>query len=282
MKKHQTTAHKAEAELAEILGTEAQLYKQGALADYDVVPLRLETTYHEACLLLFEKSVVRPGFKLTAQAVDYPCLFFQVDGAIEELVKRARAWHSNNHKTTLYYSNFKMLGRAPQASAVQAAQQQGADIAQIEPLSFLSTAKKKQLAAAYKQTQQWAKSCQLSLSEAEICAACLYDNAKIIDAFHHGNAEQSNAKCFVDVVQKSTVNDYAAIRLLLMHALAFDVVVMSKDGYASIENIIDQSLFDSHTAEAKIKNDKKSNAAVWVGLLVGALLLAIYYFGVFR
>ncbi len=279
MRKFQTTAHSAESELTELLGVEGRLYKDGILNDHKIVPIRLETTYDEAMLLLFEKSIVRPGFNIAEQTIDYPCLFFKVDGAVDELVKKAHAWRAENVKTTLLYSNFHMIGRAPQPSALQNLAQQGADVNQIESLSFLSQSKKEQLNDACQNTIAWAKESNIDLSETDIRAICLYDSKMVIDAFHQAKPEASNAKCFINSAQKNEVNNYAAIRLLLMHALGFDVVIISKNNYASIENKINCEFFDLHTQATK--TTKKSagclSSVIAMLMLAGATIAALLF-----
>ncbi len=257
MRKLQTTAHSAESELTELLGVEGRLYKEGILNDHKIVPIRLETTYDEAMLLLFEKSVVRPGFQITEQTVDYPCLFFKVDGNVDDLVKKAHSWRAENVKTTLLYSNFHMIGRAPQPSAIQSAQNQVEDANQIVSLGFLSQSKKAQLNDAFQNTVKWVKDSNIDLSETDMRAICLYDSKMVIDAFQQVKPENSNAKCFINSAQKNEVNNYAAVRLLFMHALGFDVVIISKNSYASIENKINDKFFDLHT-QTETSNTKRS------------------------
>ncbi len=277
MKTHQTTAVSAEQELTEILGSEGRLYKDGILDEHEIVPVRLQTTYEEALLLLFENSIVRPGFKVEEGSVDYPCLFFKVNGAVDWLLQKAHAWRASHGKTTLLYSNFYLIGRAPQTSALQNAQQYGADVSKIDSLSFLSANKQKQLGTAYQQTLEWAKQSGITLSTDEICATCLYDSTMIIDALHNVVAQQSNAKCFINIVQKSKISQYAAVRILFMHALAFDVVITSKNNYATIESLIADELYDLHiaTAEATTKTKKRPN--IWKALAIGGALLGLVY-----
>ncbi len=277
MKTHQTTAVSADKELTEILGAEGRLYKDGILDDHQIVPVRLQTTYEEALLLLFENSIVRPGFKVEADSIDYPCLFFKVNGAVDQLLQKAHAWRANHGKTTLMYSNFYLIGRAPQTSALQKARQTGADITKIDSLTFLSANKQKQLSAAYQQTLAWAKQSGITLSNDEICATCLHDSAMIIDALHNVVAQQSNAKCFINIVQKSKISQYAAVRILFMHALAFDVVITSKNNYATIESVIADDLYDLHTVTAETTTKTKKRPNIWLALAIGGALLGLVY-----
>ncbi len=276
MRKHQTTAVSAEQELTEILGAEGRLYKDGIIDDRVIMPIRLQTTYQEAQLLLFEKSTVRPAFKINDDGVDYPCLFFKVNGAVDELVGRAHDWRAAHNKTTLLYSNFYLIGRAPQSGAQQAAKE-GADVFAIDGLSYLSNGKKKQLAAAYQNTLKWATESGITLSEQDICATCLYDSAMIIDAFHNVNPLLSNAKCFINVSEKAKISEYAAVRLLFMHALAFDVVVTSKRNYATIENVIAERFYDLHTATSEVAGATKKRANIWLALAAAGGLVGLFY-----
>ncbi len=283
MKKHVTTAAVADRELTDILGAEGRLYKDGVLDQHEIVPIRLETTYPEALLLLFEDGVVRPGFKIEGDVVDYPCLFFKVNGAADDLVKRMHDWRTSHVKTSLVYGGFHMLDRAPNTAALKMAREAGGAVEEIEALSYLSPAKKKQLAKAYENALAWAEQLKIDLSEEEMCAALLFDNKSIVDAFHHVNPSDSNAKCLVNDSQKRSVGAYGALRILFMHALGFDVIVISKNSYASIENVLDAEMFDVHSAVPK---EAPAQSTVNLPLVIGLAALAVvalllYYFLMF-
>ncbi len=282
MRKFQTAAHSAERELTDYLGVEGRLYKDGILNDHKIVPIRLETTFDEAMLLLFEKSIVRPGFQVNEDSIDYPCLFFKVDGAVDNLVKLAHEWRAAHTKTTLLYSNFHMIGRAPQPAALQAVEQTISDINNVETISFLAQFKKDLLNDALKNTIAWAKDCAIELSETEIKAACLYESQMIIDVFHQAKPEQSNAKCFINSAQKNEINHYAAVRLLFMHALGFDVVIISKNSYASIENIISANYYDLHTLaqDEKPQNTLGCSPALIVFIIIAIIISGFFMFGI--
>ncbi len=282
MRKFQTAAHSADDQLTELLGVEGRLYKEDILNDHQIVPIRLVTTYEEAMLLLFEKSIVRPGFKINDKSIDYPCLFFKVNGAVDDLVNKAHAWRAANTKTTLLYSNFHMIGRAPQPTALQSAEQTASDANNIAALSYLSQFKKEQLNIAIQNTLEWAKDCKIDLSETEIYATCLYQSDVILDAFHNVNPAASNAKCFINSTQKNEINYYAAVRLLFMHALGFDVVVISKNSYASIENIILDKYFDLHTLAAVEQSPKPIGCSpLLIALAIaGIIIMGYFMFGI--
>ncbi len=282
MKKHVTTAANADRELTDILGAEGRLYKDGVLDQHEIVPLRLETTYAEALLLLFEDSVVRPGFKVEDDAVDYPCLFFKVNGAADDLIKRLHDWRANNSKTTLVYGGFHMLDRKPSTAALKLARETAGGVEDIELLSYLSPAKKRQLAKAYDNALAWAKQSKIDLSDEEMRATLLFDSKTIVDAFQQVNPIDTNAKCTVNDSQKRSISAYGALRILFMHALGFDVIIISKNSYASIENIIDETLFDVHNAVPEVKaTAKKSDFSLILGLAALVVVGLLAYFFLF-
>ncbi len=282
MRKHVTTAADAERELTDILGAEGRLYKDGVLDQHEIVPIRLETTYAEALLLLFEDSVVRPGFKVEADAVDYPCLFFKVNGLADSLVKKLHDWRASHTKTTLVYGGFHMLDREPNTAALKMARETAGGVEQIESLSYLSPVKKKQLAKAFDNALAWAKQSKIELSDEAMRATLLFDSKAIVDAFQQVKPADSNAKCLVNDSQKRSISPYGALRILFMHALGFDVIIISKNSYASIENVINQDMFDVHSVLPEVKKDaKKSDFSLVLGLVALVVVGLLAYFFLF-
>ncbi|MCK8058273.1 MULTISPECIES: YceG family protein [unclassified Fusibacter] len=278
MKIHKTAAYDADRELTELLGVESRLYKIGMLDTQAQEVLRLATTVDELSLLLFEPYEYRPGFHADERQVTLPCFFTKVDGHTHQLMSTARKWKQDHNRTTLVYGGFHSLDQRPTTYSVKTAKEldQSAlkEKQDLEPLAHLSEVKKDRVVQSAFKVMQWLDGeLKLSYKKPELLAALLLDNRHILDAYHHTELTQTVPKCIVEDNQKKVPSVIALARMLMMHALGFDVLVVSKHHYSSIENYLPIEWFDHHVMSAQ-EMDKENHRSSPVGQVIGMVMIA--------
>lgn len=279
MRTHQTAASEADRELTDLLGYEARFYKEGLMDNHRLDPIRLKTTYEEANLLLFEKSVVRPAFKIENDVIDYPCLLMKVDGPADQLVADLHKWKGDHVKTTLMYGGFHMIDRMPNAQSLNAAQEVldgEVQLNTLEQLSFTAPVKQNMLISAYQQVVEWVAEMAIKIEPYQLLAACLIDNKNVIDAFHYASPVESPPKCAIVDSQRQVLNEIAMVRLLMMHALGFDVVIISKQSFASIENYLPAEFYDHHKVGPTSYTEPAGRATTKKALMAAILIAALF------
>lgn len=81
IRRESTIAHRASRELEIVLNNEnSGIYKPWQFRDYIPKSLSLKSTYDEIFLMVKEKAMIRPGFKVQNGEVYIPCIFSKVSG----------------------------------------------------------------------------------------------------------------------------------------------------------------------------------------------------------
>ncbi len=299
MKTYQTASSEAKTELNQLLGLESQFYQAGAYDNLSIEPLRLQTTYDEAKLLFFERSLVRPAFNFkqlkiemaegstteeesassTNSEIIMPILFFKADGEDADFNKKIHEYRQKHNKEVIYYTSFNPLDYHPK----KIDKIDESELMKRVEISHLSKAKKLLFCEAYQQLKIWHNEFNLEIQGEELMSTIL-DSKAIIDAFHHSSAEQTPAKLVINDNQKNSLGKYAIVRLLLAHSLAFDVAILSKNAYASIENIVGEQYYDHFIIDKveKVTRTKKEIALSrlnlkWWNIALGIAVLVLLF-----
>lgn len=282
MRTHQTAAAEADRELTDLLGYEARFYKEGLMDNHRLDPIRLKTTYEEANLLLFEKSVVRPAFTIEDDVIDYPCILMKVDGPADQLVADLHKWKADHVKTTLMYGGFHMIDRMPSALSLNTAQEildGEVQLNALEQINYTAPVKQKMLIGAYHQVVEWVAEMAIHIEPYQLLAACLIDNKNVIDAFHYVSPVDSPPKCAIVDSQRQVLNEVAMVRILMMHALGFDVVIISKQSFASIENYLPAQFYDRHkvvpSSDVTLTGRETTKKLLLVAVLITVLFIML-------
>ncbi len=251
MKSKATVVKAAEMELAEKLGKDGGFYHAGVYDDLKIVPLRLRTTYDEAKLLFFERSLVRPEFVAGETEVIMPILFFKVDGDDQVFQNELHQYRQKHNKQVVAYSSFR-----PLEASITAELNSLYELDKAKEIAHLSQAKKDRFKAAVEELIQWQANAKLGYSDLELANIALA-SAKIIDAFHYGSAEKTPAKVIISDNQKNSIGKRSAIRIYLAHLLGLDVCIISKRAFASIENYLAKDSYDHFIVKEQIVEEKK-------------------------
>lgn len=285
MKRYQTAAREADSELTSLLGYEGRLYLPEILENHQPSSVNLQASYEEFIQYLMEASYIRPAFKLSDTVVEIPCFFVKIDGHSESLNEQMKSFKMRFPMHLIHYNGFYILERKP--SAIQ--QNQFRDVnhkdlnaleciseLEFENLKHLSSHKRTAFlnaalmaCANYQRLQQMNPNNLMKLSDDEILACAVYTDSKIIDAFHHWDFQNTPPKCWLQLQQKKIPTSYAIMRLLLLQALSFDVIICSEKGYNIIESLLTEEIYCQYRVEEKkVQRISGSRVILAVGFVV--------------
>ncbi len=260
MKTEATAVREAQDDLEKALGKANSFYKAGSYDDLTIEPLRLQTTYKEAKLLFFERSIVRPAFAVDEEKIVLPILFFKADGEDQQFRNELHSYRQKHNKEVLMYSSFLAINH--KAQSLKSNKVDNTALEQRDEIKYLAPAKKEHFLKVLAELEEWRQNYALTLSADELIATA-FDSKEIIKAFHFSNAEQTPAKLIINDNQKNSLNDYALVRFCLAHLLGFDVCVLAKNSYASIENYLPAERFDHFVVPDMPVEEPKKGLFAW-------------------
>ncbi len=251
MKKVKTEAAKAEAELNQLLGEENRIHKSHVLQYRKIEPLQIEGIADDILLLLFEPNYVRPGFKVESDIAEIPSIFCKLTGDVDNFLADFRLWQKNNLSPICINRGYKGIAKPPRKHVFNKrpkwfSSEKGINVemaltSDLGPLNLLSPAYRRNYLEAVNNVLALFKQTTFSftkLTEREILETLLFNSNKIIKMFHNYDYQKHAPKFVIDESGKTIISQFAFVRMLLMQNLGFDVILLSKDGFASIENFV--------------------------------------------
>lgn len=291
MKVYQTVTKEADVELDQLLGKENRIYKPRQLNEMNINPIRLSTTSDELALYLYESAYIRPEFKVEGNVVQIPCFFAKVEGHIEQYISAARDYSAKHNKLIVISSGYHMLERRGLLMGLDknifVDGKLNVNMAMDNSkLSFLKPEKRLNYLNAINRILEWidmgiVDKPENSETKEELVEIFLNNNQKIVEMFHEYDYQETPPKYIINVMQRRKPNVLAVYRMLLMHALGFDVIIVSDKGYSGVENYLKPVYYDSHNVrknadimpEGNIKTVGYRNIIFWVATVIALLLI---------
>ncbi len=289
MKTKETIRKSAEMEIRESFNESGLSINPGDLDDRTPTPVRISTTKEEFLLYFFEKTYLRPSFLLNQDTLELPVFFVKADKNSQDFISDVREEYRLYPNKFLMLSGFHMIKREPTAiglipeSVILPDGSINVMVADsIDKLATLKPRKREVLYGAIESIIRHKENMHIlaDVSPLEIFAACVKENDKVLRMFNESHYEDTPPKCVVVDAHKSELNYCAIVRLLLMHMLAFDIVVASYKSYSSIENHFPPGSYDVHYFEGSEKeyfqsSDKKNITPFLIWGLFGAVILYV-------
>lgn len=291
MKVYQTVTKEADLELDELLGKENRIYKPKQLNELDINTIRLSTTSDELALYLYESAYIRPEFKVEGNVVQIPCFFVKIEGDVNRYLESAKDFASKHNKLASVTTGYHMLERRGVLTGLPKEMISGGRVnveegMNVEKLSFLKPEKRKNYLNAVNKVLEWidmgiVERPENTESNEELIEIFLNNNQKIVEMFHEYDYQETPPKYIINVAQRRKPNVLAVYRMLLMHALGFDIVIASDKGYSGIENYLKPVYYDSHSIqknvdiqpEGNIKKVGFKNIAFYVAIIIVLLFI---------
>lgn len=300
IKTYTTVAQEAEQELDTLLGHENRIYKPWQLEAHDIEPVRLITTVDEMLMLTYANAYVRPHFEVDDSRVVVPSFFCKLNGAIEGFVADAKAKAKHLPEQIALYQGFQKINRKPKTGFLNKKPKwfddergiliEEAIKADIESIRILKPTYQRQYLMAINRVLEIVKAGQYhgpNPGNRVILETLIYNCKPIVSMLHTYDYQYTIPKFIVVDDHKKRPNEFAAIRLLFMHALSFDVYVLSDSGFSSIENLFAADTYsvygltqrDFIYSEVLSKRAKLYNIAKWLIalslVLIGGAYLAM-------
>ncbi len=233
------------------------LLQSGLVSDIDHIqdavlkPVRLSVTMKELGLLLFESAEVRSGFSADLNEINIPVLFAKINGFdedFESIYKKLK-----DSEKVDYLSSFYLLKReayAPKLSDdVLSNFEESYNLAEIfeqANINYLSPQKKTYILSALlsvcSDIASFDQFKERSISD--VVSAAIFGNDRLFKMLHHYELLSEPPKLFVDDSSKQPINFEVVVRLLMYHYLFFDVIILSKRAYSSIEEYFPADYYD--------------------------------------
>ncbi len=262
--RYKTKARRAEEALNQIIGPENRIYRAWQLEDYIVEPLRIEGTIDDVLLLANNKAYARPGFKTEDNRVTVPNLFVKFNGDVKGFYLDMKQLQSDRSDIVTIYDTFKRMAAKPRKTPLISKPSWynpdgGIDVdaalaAGIGNLQVLRPGYQRNYLLALNRVLARVKS-DAYLAERPtdrtVIETLLFNSNKIIRMFHKFDYQYVNPKFIVLEESGLSINAFAVLRLMMMDALGFDVFILSKEGYASIENYLSDDICKQYFLTAR-------------------------------
>lgn len=291
MRVYETAGREADRELTTLLGKEGRLYRDDILLETVPKALRLSSSYEEWLAWWQEPAYVRPGFTVVEHQVLIPCFLTVVGRADEKAILDALQMptQSDLNQGKLFFSSFHMLERVDptaetsgflavfdklDAGAVDDQLVERLLNTEIKPLSALTIERRRAfLTAALETMSLWVEMKPQDKAEwPRLLGQLIYGCERIVSAFAGSIYQDQVVKCAVTHRQNKPVQSLAVLRLLLMHHLAFDVVVVT-GVQGVLEGHLPKEMFDYHLYQG-IQRAGTGRKGFWVAALGTAAVLA--------
>lgn len=291
MRVYETAGREADRELTTLLGKEGRLYRDDILLDVVPKALRLASSYEEWLAWWQEPAYVRPGFTVAEHQVMIPCFLTVVGRADEKALLDVLQMptQSDVNQGKLFFSSFHMLERVDQMAQTSGflaildnfdATDSGEKLVErllnteIKPLSALTAERRRAYISAVVETMAlWV---EMKPQDKEIwrqlLAQLIFGCERIVSVFSGSIYQDQVVKCAVTHRQNKPVQPIAVLRLLLMHHLAFDVVVVT-GVQGVLEGHLPKEMFDYHLYQGMQKAGT-GRRGFWIAALGTAAVLA--------
>lgn len=283
MKKIDTQAYVAEQAVEKILSVENHVYRPWQLSKHELEPLRLVSAKDEFAKYLEVDAFVRPGFEVKDNRVSVSHLFCKVDGNCKDILRDLEKLKESNAEKIAIHKGFNLINSKPRTAFFaekptwfdDETGKINVEVAQTQTLSALG-----QLRPSYRKTYLEAVNRVIdAVQNGEllvnpptprvILETLIYNSTLIVDMFHHFDYQYMVPKFVIEDTDNKTPNAYAALRLLLMNELSFDILICSEEAYSSIENIIEADNYELYILGAKPKQEaSKSAKEAWKTKLI--------------
>lgn len=293
MKKIDTQAYVAEQAVEKILSVENHVYRPWQLSKHELEPQRLVSAKDEFARYLEVDAFVRPGFEVKDNRVSVSHLFCKVDGDCRDIIRDIEKLKESNSERIAIHKSFNLINSKPRtaffAEKPSWFNDETGEINVAEAQSQTLTALG-QLRPSYRQTYLEAVNRVMkAVREGELLInpptprvmleTLIYNSTLIVDMFHHFDYQYMVPKFIIEDRDNKTPNAYAALRLLLMNELSFDILVCSEEAYSSIENIIEADNYELYILgsgpKPKPRAEKASSASIKNKVLIWLFIVAI-------
>lgn len=289
MKSKDTVRKVAQDEIKESFESSGLSVNPGDLDDRIPSAIRISTTKEEFVLYLFEKSYLRPNFLLNEDDLEIPVFFVKADKDSRDFISDIREKHRLNPHSFMMLAGFHILKRKPSpskmldSSVIDENERVVSSIAsQMDEIAMLKPKKRKAFINAVENIIKYRNEIPglKGASPMDIFMSAVVDNEKVIKMFNESHYEDTPPKCIIVDTNKSELNTSAIVRLLMMHMLAFDIVIASYKSYSSIENYFPETSYDVHYFDANDKNydvtkEKPKLLLPFVWIAFGAVIIYI-------
>ncbi len=310
MKTLNTAAKNAENEVYSLLSAENHIYRPWQLIDYNVEPLRLQVTKDEIISYIQVDAFVRPGFTISENSVDIPHLFIKIDGEYKELINSLKKIKKIKPEKVTFIDNVLLINKKPLTSFFATKpswydDETGIDVDKameenIDSLMILKPKYRENYLKAADRVIKNVNSGAILVNKPTIrvmMETLIYNNTKVVEMFHDFDYQYMIPKFVISIDSEKTANVYAVLRMMLMSELGFDVIVMDKEGYSSIENLLSADEFDVYSIrdvdtlidiekndkfkKKKDKKNKKKNLIIGLFFFLILLIMMITFINVF-
>ncbi len=248
------------------------------------VKISLEKEKFES--LLFEPLDKRPDFENSEKDIKIPVFIAKLNNKSQNFVAKIRERYRLNTDKIIMYSGFHILKKEPSntssVSPTIISEDGEVDVmrfGQLAEIKKIKPEKRQLLCQAINKIVSNKSEIELlkNLSAFEIFSFAILENDKILNMFSEYDYSQTPLKCIIVDSSNSVLNACSLVRLLLMHLLAFDIVVASYKGHSSIEDCLPEHYYDVYEYadipnDYKVTKEKKSFIPILLWGLFAALI----------
>lgn len=268
MEKYKTKANKAEEQIHKLLSDNKSIHRPWGLVKNSLVNRTLDCTASEVKIIYVNNSNVRPGFEIVDNIVFLPNLFVKFSGIDDNTKYFQKFSDLKSQSNTFIYENFKGFcdgaindfDLSPYINIDGTIKKEL--ILQSDNFKFSFLRREYQILIVdkietiIKNKKDLFISRAANLSDEEILYLLLNVDIRLITAFNEFDFSLKPPAIIIENNKKSRVTRRQAVSLILLNQLGFDIIAISGNGFADIENVLSDELYTLFYGEKISKRSK--------------------------
>lgn len=263
MKIHSTIANEAEKDIRAFIELQNRIYKPWQFIEHCADNVKLSTTLDELKLLWKEPLYVRPGYYADDQRVELPNFLSKLSYDDRKFIGEFTIYENKNTDKAVIYNHVDDLNEKAHNGLLQeeldkVINDEGSiDMdsflaSKLNQFTFMHLHYQKNIVRSINRLLKNFEDYFLSYMKKDTLKcidAILSMDEKLFDLYHRFDYQYENPKVLIIDDDKKSLDQTASIRIVFLILLGFDVFIVSKKGYANIENTICRDFYDLHFEE---------------------------------
>ncbi len=235
---------------------------------------------------LFKSASERPDYVLNDSVFQVPVFITKLNKNSQSFIAKVREVFRLKADKMLMFSGFHILKKEPsiddrvsQSIISDDGEIDTMRLGQLDEIKSLRPSKRKALCMAIEKIVKNKNDIDFlkDTNAFDIFSYSVFDNEKILNVFANSDYKETPPKCIVVDSGKSELNPCALVRILLMHLLAFDIIVSSYKSHSSIEDCLPKDYYDVYVyddipKDYNVTKEKKKVLPVFLWIVFAALV----------
>lgn len=251
--KFQTRASRAEEEVLSMLKDEKNIQKPWSMVAFQIENRTLQTTAAEAAIIFNTQASIRPGYEIGEKTAYVPNLFAKLSGTDEAFQVFVNREELKKKEKTFVFDSFEEFpsGGTEEDLFMELLKDGQLDKSVLASAAFRFTFLRREyqelliskINELINNKQDYFIGQGIEIRDSEIVSCLLGMDESFMQALHNFDFQFQPPAVVIFNKGKEHPGIKQAINLLLLNLLGFDIIVVSAEGHADIENILKPDVY---------------------------------------